>query len=279
MNLAGKLNYLVMGFIAYMRDIVRSRRLILELTKREFRARHLGSAFGLLWAFIQPAVMLLIYFTVFNGPMKTVPKAGDPPFIVMLLSGLVPWFILSDCMMSGTGVIMDNQFLVKKVVFRISLLPIVRLISHLPVHLFFVIVLTFAFWCYGYPPTWFSLQLFYFLFSLMVLGLAWSLLVSAIMPFLRDLGQIVSVLMQILFWLTPLVWQVENVTWSENHKQLFYLNPFFYIVQGYRDSMVKHVAFWHHPVALAYFWCFTGLLLTLGAVVFARLQSHFADVL
>jgi ABC-type polysaccharide/polyol phosphate export permease len=277
--LANQANYLIHGFIAYVRDIVRSRRLILELTRREFRARHLGSAFGLLWAFIQPSVMLIIYGLVFSYPMYTPPLPGHPPFIVTLLSGLIPWFILSDLMMSGVGVITDNQFLVKKVVFRISLLPIVRLISHLPVHLFFVIAITLVFWGYGYPPTWYWLQLFYFLFAMLAMGLGWSLLVSALVPFLRDLGQVVSVIMQVFFWLTPLVWQVENIHRAKWVKDLLYLNPFFYIVEGYRDSMVNHMPIWIHPVAMAYYWCFTGLLLTLGAVVFARLQDHFADVL
>jgi ABC-type polysaccharide/polyol phosphate export permease len=277
--LANQANYLIHGFIAYVRDIFRSRRLILELTRREFRARHLGSAFGLLWAFIQPAVMLTIYCVIFYGPMYSAPLPGQPPFIVTLLSGLIPWFILSDLMMSGVGVITDNQFLVKKVVFRISLLPIVRLISHLPVHLFFVFVVTLIFWASGYPPTWYWLQLFYFLFAILVLGLGWCLLVSALVPFLRDLGQVVSVFMQIFFWLTPLVWQVQNIHRSKFVLSLLYLNPFFYIVEGYRDSMVNHRVFWLHPVATAYYWCFTGILLTIGAVVFARLQDHFADVL
>jgi ABC-type polysaccharide/polyol phosphate export permease len=279
--------YLTRGGADFARSVFASRRLILDLTRREFRGRYLGTAFGLIWAFVHPSVLTLIYFLVFRyalksaGPVTGPAVAGNPavtaPFVVWLLNGLVPWFIAADAVAAGSGAVLDNRFLVKKVVFRVSLLPVVRLLSLLPVHLFFIAAITIIDWGYGFPPSWYSLQAFYYLGCLMLAALGWSLFISAITPFLKDFSQVVQVLLQVLFWWTPLVWQIETA--PEWVKKFLYLNPLYYVVQGYRDSLVYHVAFWHHPEIGAYFWGVTVVLLVAGGITFARLRPHFADVL
>ena len=279
---------LTRGGADFARAVVGSRRLIFDLTRREFRGRYLGTAFGLVWAFVHPSVMAAIYWLVFTyalksaGPVTSVAHEYAPavtaPFVVWLLVGLVPWFIASDAVAAGSSVVTDNRFLVKKVVFRTSLLPVVRLASLLPVHLFFLVMIQGIVWGYGFRPTVYSLQVFYYLAGLLLLGLGWSWLTSAITPFLKDFGQVVQVLLQVLFWWTPLVWQIETVANPTLRKVLF-LNPLFYVVQGYRESLVYPMAFWHHPLIGAYFWAVTLGMLLVGGVVFNRLRTQFADVL
>jgi lipopolysaccharide transport system permease protein/teichoic acid transport system permease protein len=264
------------GFTGYLAEIIRSRRLIFDLTRREFRSKYLGSAFGLLWAFIQPGAMLLIYFVVFKYCLPQ-PVVDHVPFIIRLMSGLIPWFVISDLMGSGCGAIMDNRFLVKKVVFRVSLLPVVRILTLLPVHLFFVLVIAGLSWGYGLPPSLYTLQIFYYLFAMLVAGLGWTWLVSAMVPFHKDIGQVVQVLLQVMFFMLPLVWS-ETVI-PERFRMVLYLNPIYYIVGGYRDALFRHVWFWQHPAATIYFWIFALGLLAVGGVVFKRLRFHFADVL
>jgi len=272
--LATQVNYLGRGFIEYAAEVLRSRRLIVDLTRREFRSRYLGSAFGLLWAFVHPTVMLLVYWMVF--PLLGAGPVGGLPYIVFLMTGLVPWFLAQDYISAASGVITDNRFLVKKVVFRISLLPVVRLLSFLPVHLFFIVCVTIICWLKGHPPSWYSLQIFYYLAALMVLAMGWSWLISALTPFLKDLGQFVQVLNQIFFWLTAIIWPVEK---AGSLRWLVDLNPLVYIVEGYRESMVYHVWFWQHPVQTGYYWLVAAFFFAVGGIVFLRLQSHFADVL
>ena len=201
----------------------------------------------------------------------------DKPFLLWILAGLVPWFMASDSIAGGASAIMDNRFLVKKVVFRVSLLPVVRLLSNLPVHLFLVLAITLLFWAKGYPPSWYTLQVFYYLFALLVLGLGWTLLMSAVVPFLKDIGQIVQVILQIAFWVTPLIWHIEGQSRAQQGKA--FLNPLTYIVQGYRDSLVYHHPLWEYPLRTAYFWGFSLTLLAIGGLIFSRLRTHFADVL
>jgi lipopolysaccharide transport system permease protein/teichoic acid transport system permease protein len=279
MNLAERAGFVVSSFVGYVRGIQQNRSLIVQLTYREFRARHLGSGLGLIWSFVHPGVMMTIYYLVFNYALHPDP-INKAPFLVWLLAGMIPWFVISDMIAGGASSITDNRFLVKKVVFRTSLLPIVRLLSNLPVHLFLILVITGIFWSYGYRPTWFSLQLLYYLFALLMLALGWSLLMSAIVPFLKDVGQIVQVILQAGFWATPLIWNLGMLGKGWTVKSVIaHLNPICYIVEGYRDSMVYHIPFWEHPVIGAYYWALTLSMLIGGALVFSRLRSHFADVL
>jgi ABC-type polysaccharide/polyol phosphate export permease len=269
-------NFVRTRSIGYASDILRSRRLILELTHREFRSRHLGSALGFIWAFTHPAIMMLIYCLVFIYAWHPKDVAGKP-YLIWILAGLVPWFLAADGIGGGASAVTDNRFLVKKVVFRITLLPVVRLLSNLPVHLFLLAAVICIFWARGVPPSWYTLQAIYYLLALLTFCLGCSLLLSAVVPFLKDLGQLVAVILQIAFWVTPLIWHLDHP--SALPQTLVFLNPLAYIVEGYRDSLVYHVAFWHHWLITIYFWCVTFTMLLVGGLVFSRLRAHFADVL
>lgn len=270
-------NFVRTRSIGYASDILRSRRLILELTHREFRSRHLGSALGFIWAFTHPAIMMTIYCIVFTYAWHPAP-VNDKPYLIWILAGLVPWFLAADGIGGGATAVTDNRFLVKKVVFRITLLPVVRLLSNLPVHLFLLTTVICIFWVRGVPPTWYTLQAIYYLFALMTFCLGCSLLLSAIVPFLKDLGQLVAVILQIAFWVTPLIWHFDG-TPSRLANTLVHLNPLCYIIEGYRDSLVYQIPFWRHWEITIYFWAVTFTMLLVGGLVFSRLRAHFADVL
>ncbi len=264
------------SFIFFLRDLYLNRALILQLTRREFKSRYLGSYLGLLWAFIQPLVTILILWFVFEVGFKSVPVLNFP-FILWLLAGIVPWFFFAESLSSATYSVVENTFLVKKVVFRVSILPIVKICTALIIHLFFVAVILVFFLAYGINPTIYSLQFIYYLFAAMVLltGLSWA--TSAMMVFLKDVGQMVALLLQVGFWGTPIFWSM-NLIPPEYHF-IIKLNPVFYITEGYRDSFINHVWFWEHASYSLYFWLVTGALFVIGGVIFSRLRPHFADVL
>ena len=106
-------------------------------------------------------------------------------------------------------------------------------------------------------------------------GLSW--LFSALIIFLRDVGQLVAMALQFLFWGTPIFWSVKLL--PAKYQPIIKLNPVVYIVEGYRDSLINRVWFWDHWLQTLYFWGIAGAMLVIGAVVFRRLRPHFADVL
>ena len=124
------------ALIALILDIFRNRKLLWQMTKRDFRQRYLGSYLGILWAFIQPAITVLIFWFVFQVGFKAMPVENFP-FILWLVCGMFPWFFISESILSATNSVIESSFLVKKIVFRVELLPIVKIMSALVVHIFF----------------------------------------------------------------------------------------------------------------------------------------------
>jgi lipopolysaccharide transport system permease protein len=268
--------HLFIGFGNFLFTLLQSRGLILSLTHRDFRSRYLGSYLNFVWAFIQPALTLLILWFVFETGFKSAPVSGFP-FILWLMTGLIPWFFFSECWAGATNSIVEYDYLVKKVVFRVSVLPVIKILSSLVVHLFFVAIIFFVFIIYGYRPDFYDLQVFYYLFATLVLVLGLSWMTSSLVVFIRDIGHIVAVLLQFGFWLTPIIWNLEMV--PQNLHPLMKLNPAFYITEGYRDAFIHKVWFWEHPYWSIYFWIFTWVTFVVGGVVFAKLRPHFADVI
>ena len=115
-------------FIKFLLDIYRNRSLLFQLTVRDFKSRYLGSYLGLIWAFIQPLITILIFWFVFELGFKSAP-VGNFPFILWLMTGIIPWFFISESLGSGTGSVVENSYLVKKIVFRVSMLPVIKILS------------------------------------------------------------------------------------------------------------------------------------------------------
>lgn len=266
----------IKDFFDFIVALVNNKKLLLILVKNDFKSRYVKDYFGAVWAFVHPVITILVLWVVFQLGFRSQPF-GDYPFILFLSSGLIPWFFLSDSITNGTNSIRTQDFLVKKVVFRVSLLPIVQITSALLVHLFFILFLVLIFMLYGFMPNLYYLQIAYYLFYSIILLLGMSWLSSSIVIFFPDLSQFINILLSLLIWLTPILWNFEIV--PHKYKIYFMLNPFFYIIQGYRESLITQTWFWDKIGWGIYYWCFGFFVFLLGAVVFRRLRPHFADVL
>jgi len=260
----------------FLKAILQNRKLLLELTKNDFKQKYIGNFLGIFWAFIQPTVTVLIFWFVFQVGFKSQP-VDNFPFILWLISGIFPWFYFAEALQNGTNSIMANSFLVKKVVFRVSLLPIIPLLAAVTIHLFFILVMFTMFMYYGYMPEIYWLQVIYYLFasSVFLLGLSW--LTSSIVVFFKDMGQFISMTIQFGFWLTPIFWNISMV--PEKYQWLIKLNPMYYIIEGYRNSMIYHKWFWEDLHMTLYFWVVTSIIFVIGGLTFRKLRPHFSDVL
>lgn len=261
-------------------EMIRKRRLIWDLARADFRKRFVGSYFGIVWMFVQPMVTVLIYFFVFQIGFKSVPPITGVPYVLWLIPGIVPWFFFSEALNTITGCLQEYSYLVKKVVFQVEILPVIKLFSSLLVHSFFAVIMLVAFACYRRMPliTW--VQILYYTFAASTLALAIGYLTSAVCVFFKDMAQIVGICLQFGMWMTPIMYHEDlfknDAPWAI---QLLKLNPFYYIVAGYRDSMLAGDWFWERPTLTLYFWGVTIVLGLLGLKVFRRLRPHFSDVL
>lgn len=250
--------------------------LLLDLAKNDFKTKFAGSYLGITWAFIQPIVTILVYWFVFQVGFKS-GTVKDVPFVLWLTAGLVPWFFLNDALNSATASLLEYSYLVKKVVFNVEIIPLVRIVSSFFVHVFFVAFMLVMFMINGIMPKIEWLQIIYYSICLFALIVGVSYLTSALVVFFRDLAQIIIIILQIGMWITPIMWQ-----WSIMPAKVLVflkLNPVYYIVEGYRNSLIYGRTFWNDTYMTVYFWVFVLLSIVLGTKVFAKLKIHFADML
>ena len=257
-------------------EIVRDSRMVYQLVRNDLKARYAGSAFGMAWAFVHPLVTMMVMWAVFQVGFRTSP-VDDIEFILWYIAANVPWIFYSDGMNAASGCLYEYNYLVKKMRFRTELLPPVKVLSATCTHLFFIAFAFFMFEVYGYRPQLMWLQTIYYSFATLCLMMGLSWLVAAISVFFKDFAQMTTIVLNIQFWLTPILWGPSQM--GERALAVFRLNPMYYITNGYRDSLIYGVPFWQRPGLTIYFWAFTIGFIVIGQVVFRRLKPHFADLI
>ena len=261
-------------------ELWQSRHLIWKLAKNDFKKRNAGSYLGAVWAMAQPVVTVGMYYVVFDVIMggNASRTSADVPFVLFLTAGLVPWFFFSEALNNGTNALREYNYLVKKMVFKISMLPVIKVIAATFIHAFFVLLLLIVAAIYGYYPTIYTIQLFYYSACLFIFVLALCYTTCAVVVFFNDLVQIISIALQIGMWATPILWDINNLGTSRLVAVLK-LNPLVYIVNGYRSAIYEREWFFQDFFSTMYFWIVTVVLFGIGALIFKRLKVHFADVL
>lgn len=264
------------------KELYQNRRLIWKLAKSDFKKRYAGSYMGAFWAMVQPVITVAMYYVVFTilMPQKQGMASGgelDVPFVLFLTAGLVPWFYFSEALTSAMTALLEYNYLVKKVVFKISILPIIKIIAATFIHAFFVIVLLAIACFYGYYPSLYTLQVFYYSACMFVFVLAISYTTCSIVIFFRDLQQIVNIFLQVGMWATPVLWNINQ--FGEKIQMLVKINPLVYIVEGYRSAVYGKQWFWEDFYSTVYFWIITIVLFGIGALIFKKLKIHFADIM
>ncbi|MBP9713231.1 MAG: ABC transporter permease [Sterolibacterium sp.] len=258
----------------------RHRYLIVQLVRREVLGRYRGSLIGLLWSFLTPALMLAVYTFVFSVVFQARwggagGGAGKVEFALILFSGLIVFNLFAECISQAPGLILANTNYVKRVVFPLEILPWVSLGSalfHAGINL---VVLLVALLVTGHGGGWavLTLPLVLLPFLWLVLGLSWWLSASGV--FLRDISQMVGMVITVLMFLSPIFYPLSAMPASV-HGWLF-LNPLAFIIEQTREVLI-----WNRlPDAWGLGW-YTLVALTVawsGFFWFQKTRKGFADVL
>jgi len=261
---------------AFFIDVARKRHIIYELAKRDFQRQYQGSYLGFIWMFVQPLFFISVLYTVFSLGFRA-SASGSMPFSLYLITGMICWMYFSENFSAICGIIRSHSFLVKKIDFRLSILPLVKMASSLIPHLVLLLLAICIAWYQGYAPSLYTLQVFYYMLAmcLLLLGLGW--VTSSTSIFVKDVSKVVAICVQFGFWLTPLFWNIQMI--PQAYQWIVKLNPVYYIVTGYRDSIISHIPFWERAEETIYFWLVTLFFLWAGTSVYRKLKPHFAEVI
>jgi ABC-type polysaccharide/polyol phosphate export permease len=260
----------------FLKLIFLQKHMIFSMAKREVATQYVGSLLGFIWTFINPLVLIFVFWVVFSVGFKVQPT-NNVPFVVWLTAGMAAWFAFAEIVNGSAGSVVSNAHLIKKTLFQSQILPVIKIASCLIKHSVFLLVLIGLIIFQKMPFSLYYLQFIYYLFALCVFALGFGWAVSALNVFIRDVGQIVAVIIQVGFWATPIFWDIHIM--PPKIQMVFKLNPMFYIVQGYRESFIYFYPFWRHSYQTAYFWVVAIIVLVMGAMIFKKLKPQFADVL
>ena len=257
--------------------IWRHRGLLLALATRDIQNRYAGSIAGVFWALLNPLAMLAIYAVVFEYVFRVrVPNlATDQPFVLFVALALWPWLAFQEAVTRGTLAVQNNASLVKKVAFPHELLVYSAVAASFAVHMTgFVVVLTvlralgFALYLWAWPVLLASV------IALLLLATAIALLLGALQVFVRDVEQVLSQVMSVLFYATPILYPMSLVpVWLAKVMQF---NPLVHVLETMRNALL-------HSSEAA--WGQIGIMLLAGGGVFylarqffLKLSPHFEDM-
>lgn len=248
-----------------------------RLVGNDLKSRYSGSAFGIVWAYIQPLVTILVFWYVYQIGFRNAP-VNNVEFILWFSAAYIPWTFFNDGTVSSANVMYEYSYLVKKMRFKIWQLPLIKVFTSLRIHLFFVAFLLGMFLLYGHLPMWAWLNVLYYSFYTCLLLVGNSFLNASLTVFIKDFGQLINIVMQIGFWLTPIFW--TETTMSPSVLRILKLNPMFYVTTGYRYGLIDGKWFWERPVMQTiYYWGIALAIMLLGFSVYRHLKEHFTDLL
>ncbi len=262
---------------APFRSLVRERRLIWAMALRDMLGRYKGTVGGALWAVLNPLLMIATYTLLFSSILKVRfgPQGSLTDFAFYFIAGFLPWLAFSDAVVRAQSVVVENSNFVKRVVFPIEILPVNLVLSAFLTNLIGVGLFLLARVLFGFPPpaTLLLLPLVMLCQLAFTLGLAW--LLASVGVFLRDIGQVVSVLFTLWFFLTPICYPEASLT--PDLRAYLAFNPFFHIVRAYRLLLLEGTLLPASTV-VALVACSLPVFF-LGSAWFRKTRKAFADVL
>ena len=262
-------------FYNFGEKILIQRHLIWTFVVRDLRGRYVGSLMGVFWSIIHPFVLLLSYTFVFSIVLQIKLDFGPTDnFTLFLFCGLLPWLYFQDTVMRSCTSVVDQRNLVQRTLFPSEILPITMALSNLVTHLLGTAILLLVLVYLGllgkasilFPLTLLPLILF-------AVGIGW--LAAALQVFLRDTVQILTVLLTLWFWFTPVFYQMEMV--PESLRVVMQFNPLTHVVQINRslflENRVPDLESWGILAGSS------AIAILFGGVVFRKTKREFVDVL
>lgn len=250
------------------KNLYQYRELLKSNIKKEIRGKYKGSFLGVLWSFVNPLLMTLVYAIVF----PFILRSGPDHYVTYIVLGILPWNFFTTVISQGTFTILGNAGIIKKVYFPREILPIsvatsglINFVITIPIMIIFLL-------CSGIGLSWYILLLPVVIICEYILLLGIIFITCAIDVYIRDAEYIINFFVTMLFYATPILYSTDlfgNKAWILN------LNPMTTIVNSYRALMYDKTMFNVPLLSIVFIGSF--LLLLIGIAVFRKLEKGFAE--
>ena len=267
--------------MALMRSLVRNRQLISQMTKREVIGRYKGSVMGLLWSFLNPIFMLLVYTFFFSVVFKARWGVVDgveeskTQFAVVLFVGMIVHGLFAEVLNRAPMLITNNVNYVKKVIFPLEILPVVSMGAALFHSLVSLIVLLIAFVMFNHYLHWTVVFIPIVLLPLVIISLGFAWMLASLGVFLRDVGQTIGLFTTVLMFVSPVFFPITAM--PEKYRPLIMANPLTFIIEQAREVLIwGHLPDWQ---GIGIYTLVAATMAWTGFIWFQKTRRGFADVL
>lgn len=251
------------------------------IAKYELLADMRDSKFGIFWNFASPAIQVLTYWLIFGIAWSRKP-IGNIEYLPWLVVGYAAWWFIQPCIQSGCNAVFSKTSVITKMKFPVSVLPATICAKEFFNHLCMLVIAFVTLVVCGHGPNIYWLGLIYYAFCAFVFAEAVSLILSVLTMLWRDVRKLVTSLMRMLMYFSPVIWEChfgDNVPYHDVLNFIMKLNPVYYIVNGYRDSVFYYTGFWEHPALTVYFWIAVLILFTVGCMLMYKFKRKFIDLI
>ena len=253
------------------KNIYNYRELLKNNVKKEIRGKYKNSALGVVWTFLNPLLQLLVYALIF----PLILKNTQPYYVIFVCVGLIPWTFFTTSVSQSAWTVIANGNIVKKVYFPREILPISVVTSGMVNFLISTIIIVAFCLIYGLGLTKYVIFFPVILLIQYILQLGIAFILSAATVYFRDLEHFIQIVLQVMFYATPIVYSVDTI--ASPFKFVLNLNPMAHIINGYRDIFYNQTM--PDFGALGILFVISIALCVVGYFIFRKLQKGFAEEL
>ncbi len=267
------------SLISLATSLLHHRQLIIQMIRRDVLGRYKGSIMGLLWSFLNPIFMLVVYTFVFSVVFKARWGMDDneskSQFAIVLFVGMIVHGLFAEVLNRAPALILSNVNYVKKVIFPLEILPVITMGASLFHSLISLTVLMIAFIVFNHFLCWTAIFIPLVFLPLVIFTLGCSWILASLGVFLRDVGQTIGIITTIMLFLSPVFFPISSL--PEAYQPLIMANPITFIIEQSREVLI-----WGHSpnwTGLGIYTVTATLVAWCGYAWFQKTRKGFADVL
>lgn len=251
--------------------------IIQRVSKYEEKATYQSHYLGLMWQFLNPLIQIGIYYLIFGIGVRGGNKIDGVPFIIWMLIGIIAWFFINQSILGSSNSIYQKVAMVSKMKFPVSILPSINLTSNLVSYGWMMLILFIAMFVFGVYPTIYWIQYIYYFVCMIACLFSFGILNATITVLVRDYHIALQSAIRLLFYLSGAIWDIQNQNFPVFLIRLLELNPFYYIISGFRETFLSQAWFWERPTLTLIFWCMTLFILVVGSHLHMKFRARFVD--
>jgi teichoic acid transport system permease protein len=261
----------------YIQEQIKYLPLIVRMSKYNTKNNYQNFTLGRIWQYANPIIMAAFYYVVFGYVFRRSLGATSVPYLPWMLVGMSTWSITNGTVLQSLNSIVGQLNLSNTFRFSVSVAPTITFVGNIVEYfvILFVAVLVGGF--KGYTPSIYGFQLIYYFFAIVVFTVSYSLLNATLTTLFRDYSQILRSVSRIGMYVSGVMINLQSNFVPGFVKKLVLLNPFYYLIEGMRDSLFSQGWFYDKLPATLFFWTLTIFILILGTHLFYKYQESLRD--